>query len=84
MSGDKRRRAIVCEQTCAEGLGVYVLTGLVETHGDKAFVRVGTTLDDGSDWHETEADALRAVAARVAEIGERIAAQAARLAEGKR
>jgi hypothetical protein len=84
MSDGTRYKATIFDHTYADGIGMFVITGELEELSGVQLVRAGDLLYPVAGWHESEADALRAVAPRVVEIAERITAQAARLAEGKR
>jgi hypothetical protein len=80
----KLYRADVYEQIRADGVFVYISPAeAVDVHG-KLYAQLGDSLYGGEGWHETEAAAREEAAAKVAEMAERLAAQAVRIRAGGR
>jgi hypothetical protein len=66
-----------------EGLGSYVLTGESKIIDGQTFIDLGSmyVANDGS-WFETVAEARRASAKKIEDIGSKILAQAERFRQG--
>ena len=75
----------VFEQIGADGVFVYVSTAEAVQLSGKLFADTGVALypaDGPSLWHETEAAAREEAAAKVAEMAQRLTAQAERIRNG--
>jgi hypothetical protein len=86
MGGDgmKLYQAYVYGDFRQEGAFVYLSEAeAVDVHG-KLYAEVGGSLHNAKGWHHTKEAAREEAAAKVAEMAERLAAQAVRIREGGR